>query len=375
MGKRILPHSVITLALVLFTFIILDRYNPMMNFEFNNYSKIIIQICLVLTFLNAIYTLCLIRREKPKKQSWAGILWVLVDITIAAAIVLCIYLFMTKPEQLASQSDAVESRQLTTTSFPLPDTIPQAVLANGEIMPLEEYASDRVHIRLDRAQRSNGTDKNVFYIAQVYVTDATAIRTAFANGVYGKNIYQAPGKIAAANQAILAMNGDYYGGNDGGVVIRNGVSYRSDPAGSDVCVLFRDGTMKTYSSDTFDANTVIDQGAWQAWTFGPILLDGNGNKMSSYNTTSYIKDNTHPRSALGYVAPGHYVWIVEGGRQEDYSAGVTLDDLAEVLREQGCVSGYNLDGGRSSVMLWDGVIANHPDAGGRDLSDILYIEK
>lgn len=74
MGKRILPHSVITLALVLFTFIILDRYNPMMNFEFNNYSKIIIQICLVLTFLNAIYTLCLIRREKPKKQSWAGIL-------------------------------------------------------------------------------------------------------------------------------------------------------------------------------------------------------------------------------------------------------------------------------------------------------------
>ena len=148
-----------------------------------------------------------------------------------------------------------------------------------------------------------------------------------------------------------------------------------DPAGNDVCVLFLDGTMKTYTADTFDADAVLAQGAWQAWTFEPVLLDGTGRIMPSYNTSSYIKDNIHPRSAIGYIAPGHYVFVVEDGRQEGYSAGVTLDELAEVLREQGCIDGYNLDGGRSSVMLWDGVIAYHPDAGGRKLSDIICLKK
>ena len=114
--------------------------------------------------------------------------------------------------------------------------------------------------------------------------------------------------------AILAMSGDYYGNSDASVVIRNGVLYRDDIIGTDICVLFTDGTMKTYSPDKFNVDEVIAAGAWQAWNFGPSLLDDNGNVPSSFNTTSYL-NSENPRAAIGYIEPGHYIFVTVDGRR------------------------------------------------------------
>jgi exopolysaccharide biosynthesis protein len=178
--------------------------------------------------------------------------------------------------------------------------------------------------------------------------------------------------MAIENKALLAISGDYYGNSEISVVIRNGVLYRSSGNDADVCVLFTDGTMKTYSPEAFDADKLIDQGAWQAWTFGPALLDGNGNILDSFNTTDYIYSE-NPRCSIGYVAPGHYKFVVVDGRNPGYSKGASLNELAQIMVDEGCMTAYNLDGGKSASMVYDGAYVNQPAQGGRNISDIIYL--
>lgn len=81
----------------------------------------------------------------------------------------------------------------------------------------------------------------------------------------------------------------------------------------------------------------------------------------------------NPRSAIGYYEPGHYCFVLVDGRQQGYSKGMTLKALSQLFYDLGCVDAYNLDGGQTAVMAFDGKLASHPYEGGRKTSDILYI--
>lgn len=247
-------------------------------------------------------------------------------------------------------------------------------VTNAEVMSEElgHYSNDASDITIYKKSIGEGSDKITYYIADVYVTNAGVIQTAFANDTYGKNIKASVNSMAEAHDAIFAINGDFYGNSEEGIVIRNGVKYRENLNDADICVLFTDGTMQTYTCDEFDADAVIERGAWQAWCFGPELLDGNGNVLSSFNTTTYL-NSQNPRSAIGYIEPGHYILATVDGRMEGYSKGATLSELAAIMSDEGCLYAYNLDGGKSAMMYFDGEIINKPDGDGRDISDIIYI--
>ena len=176
--------------------------------------------------------------------------------------------------------------------------------------------------------------------------------------------------MAALNNALVAINGDYYGNTNEGVVIRNGVIYRANPTDCDVCVLYYDGSMRVMSGSSFSLEEAIEDGAWQAWTFGPALLNGSGESIDSFSSTRFIA-STNPRSAIGYYEPGHYCLVVVDGRGE--SAGMTLADLSELFENLGCAAAYNLDGGNSSIMVWQGGVINDPSGGGRKSSDAVVI--
>lgn len=79
----------------------------------------------------------------------------------------------------------------------------------------------------------------------------------------------------------------------------------------------------------------------------------------------------HPRTAVGVGEGGRrLLLVVVDGRQEGYSAGMTLAELAQVMLELGARDALNLDGGGSSAMAVraaDGTVrvVNRPsDAGG-----------
>lgn len=237
---------------------------------------------------------------------------------------------------------------------------------------LQNDQDAHAEITISKKVVGSGNDTITYYVADVYTMSVKYLQTAFASGSYGKNIKETVEKMANDNNALLAISGDFYGNTEEGVVIRNGVLYREEASGADICVLFKDGTMKTYGPDTFNVEEVIGDGAWQAWSFGPALLDGSGKILESFNTTSYI-NSENPRCALGYVEPGHYIFMVVDGRDEGYSRGVTLSELAQIMADEGCKEAYNLDGGKSAAMVYKGEYVNQPADGGRSISDIIYI--
>ncbi|MDO5519918.1 MAG: phosphodiester glycosidase family protein [bacterium] len=237
---------------------------------------------------------------------------------------------------------------------------------------LQSITSDTTNLTITKKEVGSGSDKITYYVADIYVTNVSSIKSAFAENTYGKNIKTTVETMAQENNALLAINGDFYGNSEEGVVIRNGVLYRSNVNDADICVLFQDGTMKTYAGNEFDGDAVIASGAWQAWNFGPSLLDGNGAVASSFQTTSYLNSN-NPRTAIGYVEAGHYVMVVVDGRKEGYSRGCSLTELAQFMSLEGCKTAYNLDGGNSSAMIYNGSYINQPSSGGREVSDIVYV--
>jgi hypothetical protein len=240
------------------------------------------------------------------------------------------------------------------------------------ITEVNSYHSDTIEFTTNRIELGTGGDKITYYISDIYITKLQYLKTAFAAGAYGKNLRDSTLAMAEDNGALLAISGDFYGNGENGIVIRNGVLYRDVGNDADVCVLFTDGSMKTYSSEEFHLEEVIKHGVWQAWTFGPGLLDGEGNILSSFHTTPFL-NNAHPRCAIGYVEPGHYIFIVVDGREPGYSRGVTLSELAELMKDAGCKTAYNLDGGKSAAMVCNGEYVNSPCEGGREISDIIYI--
>jgi exopolysaccharide biosynthesis protein len=139
----------------------------------------------------------------------------------------------------------------------------------------------------------------------------------------------------------------------------------------DLCVLFRDGEMRTFSPSDIDPAYLEERGVWQTWNFGPMLLDEYGQPLKQFNTPDRV-EGRNPRAAIGYMEPGHYCFVVVDGRQNGYSMGLSLTELAELMRDLGCVSAYNLDGGISAQMSWHSKRINKP-GGDRSLIDILYV--
>ena len=213
------------------------------------------------------------------------------------------------------------------------------------------------------------------YVADITVSSAEIIKTALANDTYGKNITAYTSTIASENQAVFAINGDYYGAQESGYVIRNGVAYRETSDGEDILVLYADGSMKVLDSDDVTVQELLDQGVWQAWSFGPGLLS-DGEVTVGENTEVSRAMNSNPRTAIGQIDDNHYVFVVSDGRTDE-SKGLSLYELAEFMESLGCRTAYNLDGGGSSTMYFNGSVVNNPTTNGRikerAVSDIVYI--
>ena len=213
------------------------------------------------------------------------------------------------------------------------------------------------------------------YVADVTLTSAQYLKTAFANDTYGKNVTATTSSIAQSKNAILAINGDYYGVQESGYVIRNGIVYRSTAKGCDVLCIYADGTMEIVSDSEYTADELVAKGVWQAFTFGPSLVE-NSSVTVGVNDEVGKAMASNPRTAIGIIDANHFVFVVSDGRTSE-SAGLSLYELATFMQSLGVKTAYNLDGGGSSTMYFNGSVVNNPTTGGsikeRGVSDIVYI--
>ncbi|GAA4938518.1 phosphodiester glycosidase family protein [Actinoplanes utahensis] len=251
---------------------------------------------------------------------------------------------------------------------------------SGGTATASTYTSDTAKISITKTSTGSGADTITYFVADVRVTDATIVRSAFANDQFGANIIANPSEIAASVNAVLAINGDYYGFRDTGIVIRNGVAFRDSGARQGLA-FHADGTMRLYDETTTTADRLIAGGVWNTLSFGPGLVE-NGKAISGIdrvevdtNFGNHSVQGQQPRTGVGLVAANHLLFVVVDGRSEGYSRGVTMPEFAEILVGLGAETAYNLDGGGSSAMIFQDRLVNDPLGKGqeRGTSDILYV--
>lgn len=244
--------------------------------------------------------------------------------------------------------------------------------SSGTVIGTYSDSKNKITVTQYRAYDSN------IYVADVEVTDGTSILSAFANNTYGRNITDTTSDMAEENNAVLAINGDYYGARQSGYVIRNGVVYRNQGSNGEDMVISKDGSLSFISESDTTTDSLIQKQAWQVLSFGPVLVE-NGQIAVTENDEVGMAMASNPRTAIGTVAKNHYLFVVSDGRTSE-SAGLSLYELANFMKSLGATNVYNLDGGGSSTMVFQGEVVNNPTTNGnkiseRAVSDILYIGK
>ena len=244
--------------------------------------------------------------------------------------------------------------------------------SSGTVIGTYSDSKSKITVTQYRAYDSN------IYVADVEVTDGTSILSAFANNTYGRNITDTTSDMAEENNAVLAINGDYYGARQSGYVIRNGVVYRNQGNNGEDMVISKDGSLSFISESDTTTDSLIQKQAWQVLSFGPVLVE-DGQIAVTENDEVGMAMASNPRTAIGTVAKNHYLFVVSDGRTSE-SAGLSLYELANFMKSLGATNVYNLDGGGSSTMVFQGEVVNNPTTNGnkiseRAVSDILYIGK
>ena len=242
------------------------------------------------------------------------------------------------------------------------------------------YTSSTTSLSIEKVTTGSGSDTITYFVADITTTDATLIRSAFAQDKFGTNITAYPSVIAQDKNAVLAINGDYYGFRDTGIVVRDGIAYR-DKGARQGLAMYRDGSMKLYDETATTAKQLIADGVWSTLSFGPGLvedgtvIDGIDSIEIDTNFGNHSIQGEQPRTAVGMIAANHVLWIVVDGRSTGYSRGMTMPELAQVFLDRGAQVAYNLDGGGSSAMVFNGSLVNNPLGKGKErgTSDILYV--
>ncbi|MDK8091394.1 phosphodiester glycosidase family protein [Streptococcus intermedius] len=236
------------------------------------------------------------------------------------------------------------------------------------------YKDDNVSINLTTKTVSN----TKVYIADITVSSPKYLKTALAQNTYGNNVTAKTSVTAANNNAILAINGDFYGANTTGYVIRNGVVYRNtireDASNGDLAI-YKDGSFGIVYENDVSAEDLVKNGVINLLAFGPTLVN-NGKITVSSNSEVGQSMASNPRTAIGIIDKNHYVIVVSDGRTSE-SQGLSLYQLAQVMKSYGVKTAYNLDGGGSSTLYFNGKVVNKPTTNGtiseRAVSDIVYI--
>ena len=259
-----------------------------------------------------------------------------------------------------------------------PDAFPQtgenAQLRDEPVITENGYSDGLVSVEISSMRAYDST----VYVADIRMADVYHLKTALAENTYGRNVTQRVAEMAQAHQAILAVNGDYYGARKSGYVVRNGVLYRENAQSAsqeDLCI-WPDGTMTIIREGEISAQALVEAGVLQVFSFGPsLLLEGEITVGESQEVGKAMISN--PRTAIAMIEPLHYLFVVAEGRTEE-SEGLSLYQLAKFLQTLGAQLAYNLDGGGSSTLVFLDEVINYPTTNGkyqeRAVSDIVYIQ-
>lgn len=239
-----------------------------------------------------------------------------------------------------------------------------------------EYISSTLSVKIRKKYNYNA----VYWVARVKTKSSRQLRSALSYGTYG-GMRETTSHAVKSNGGIIGVNGSAFSYSTGkpspsGMCIKNGVLYGDFATSYTVMAVKNDGTIFTPPMGLWGKD-LLRMGVKDTYNFGPILIN-NGKAMpidmENFELTSY----KYARTVVGMVRPNDYVLLVADADRNggSYSAGLNHYEMIAELQAQGCRYGYNLDGGGSTTLYYDGRVLNRPSDGAeRPCGDFLYFTK
>ncbi|MBP5574615.1 MAG: phosphodiester glycosidase family protein [Bacilli bacterium] len=283
-----------------------------------------------------------------------------------------------------------------------PDQIASLFTAEKVFVPKQHYSDPDIYIDIttDRFE-----DYSTYYAADIRIRSLSYFKTALAYDTAGLNYNEKTSEICNRHKGILAIDGDTYGSQKSGYVVRNGQPIRDtknlNRKKPEDLAIYADGTFEVFNERDYTLEEIRAKGAWQVFSFGPGLMS-EGQKIikKGEEVGTAAQQNMNQRCAIGMIAPLHYVFVVSDGRIRE-SPGLSLYQIGKIMESRHCWCAYNLDGGGSATMYLDdgtgnangmGALVNYctqelvgnnrvetlpiaPAIEEREVSDIVYIGK
>lgn len=213
-----------------------------------------------------------------------------------------------------------------------------------------------------------------YNVARVKIAHPSQLRTGLAS-VNAKRTNKVSA-ISRNHNAVVAIGGDYFSKDSYGYVVRMGEVFRKKPIKQrDMLLIDANGDfhiLKNSDSEQLQALLTGEVAMPNVFNFGPALvIDGVLQEMPK--DYKYNIDGNEPRCAIGQVGPLEYLLVVVDGRDAADSKGATCKELAQFMFDQGCQQAYNLDGGNSALMYFNGAnFSQKSEKSERSVSDIIY---
>ena len=247
---------------------------------------------------------------------------------------------------------------------------PDADFVPGE--PMRYYYDDTILV----IQWKEYIEERCCTCAEVKLAHGSQIRRKLAEDTYGSSVQLYASEMAAAANAVIAINGDFYNFRNLGITAYQRKLYRNNPATVDSCFFTAEGDMlfsragelmKAGETEKFikDNNVVF------AIAFGPVLVDkGELQYCASYPIGEI--DMEYSRSCIAQKDTLHY-FLMTINHTDDARPRANINELARFVHSKDVIKAYTLDGGQTAEIVMMGGPVNKVDFGNeRAVSDILY---
>ena len=252
----------------------------------------------------------------------------------------------------------------------------------------DEYSYSDSTITVKAGSGNTGTCD--YWYAEIRLTDASQLRTMGASndGSFSRTGELNGLRFAEQANAVVAINGDFWDSREKhemGYIVRQGILYRNkldavrqwDSRLMDILLIDEDGDFTVLQQPTAGKIPGLLNGkrVLNAFSFGPILVQ-NGEAVTNYHQSDFWLDMAadQPRQRMCICQTGHLRYLVlccSGPYKEN--TGMTLRELGELAASLGAVTAYNLDGGYSTLLYFNGRQLNQSgNTKPRALMDIIY---
>lgn len=239
----------------------------------------------------------------------------------------------------------------------------------------DTYVYEDPSIRVERGRVDNAdTHFNcIYYYARIKIANASQLRTASVNGFDRSNRAKAQ-VMARRTNAVLAINGDFYGARSESYVLRQGVVYR-DYVGpnQDILLIDEDGDFHVLlAADNpaeQDKTTINGKKVINAFSFGPaLIIDNQPVLVETSSPTMSAPESRCQRMCIAQTGPLEYFVVCVR------EVGCTAQEMVQLVQElnDNVEVAYLLDGGESSQFVFMGQLINKETRNAREVTDIVY---